>query len=143
LPKPSLLERYTNIFIVWTISGFFHGIQVHASNRGSYLGTMFFFQSFAIATMIEDGAQELYRRCFGEGDGTVSWWKKCIGFLWVCAFISLVAPLYIYPTARAPASFLPNRLDRYNLTDRYGAGTVGSLLLIGHLILKAVFKAGL
>ena len=62
LPKPSLLERYTYILLVFTNSGLMHVVTCIASTEVSRLGRMIFFQSFAPLIMVEDAAQEIWRR---------------------------------------------------------------------------------
>jgi hypothetical protein len=71
------------------------------------IGTMMFFQSFALAIMLEDGVQALWRRFSGEkkrddSDENVLLWQKLVGYVWVMIFYSLVAPWMMYPVIRIP-----------------------------------------
>jgi hypothetical protein len=143
LPRPSLLERYTNLFLAFTFSGIFH-VFIDLGNGKTALGlTMLFFQSSALGIMMEDGVQALWRKYSGEKfmdkDNGKFTWKKVVGFVWVICFFSLVAPWYTYPAARMPSGRemkLP-----IQFTKSYGdKAAITSIVVLGS-ILVGVFKA--
>jgi hypothetical protein len=141
LPRPSLLERYTNILIVFTLSGFVHVCHDFGLGKPSskYMGTMMFFQLFAVGIMIEDGVQELWCRVSGrKNDDEVPSWQKVVGFIWTAAFFIAVAPLYNYNQIRLPRN--SNILFDFNLTDRFGLQPVIAAVVVGALISKTIFK---
>jgi hypothetical protein len=145
LPKPSLLDRYLNIFLAFTLSGIFH-VFMDIGNGKTDLGlTMLFFQSFAFGIMIEDGCQALWRRYVGEkfahADSYVSMWKKIVGFIWTTAFLSMVAPWYTYPASRVP----PERsfVLPIQFTKTVGNTAAGTVLVGLGSVLLLVFKAEL
>ncbi|KAL2824212.1 membrane bound O-acyl transferase family-domain-containing protein [Aspergillus cavernicola] len=96
-----LIQRYTNILFVFTLSGVFHlvtdkaeGISLQQSNA------MSFFCSQAVGIMVEDGVQELWRRWNGyrRADGfVVPVWAKAVGYLWTWTFLSVTAEWFIRP----------------------------------------------
>ena len=146
LPKPSILERYTNILLVFTLSGILHALTDMGAGRSTYLGTMMFFQSFTLGIAIEDAVQELWRRFFettmptkasGSGSETAGW-KKVAGAIWTMFFICMVAPWYGYPVVVTPLEerwILP-----YLLTEKLGAPVTGLAVGLGATILKVAFK---
>jgi hypothetical protein len=141
LPKPSLLERYSNITFVFTLSGIMHVVTSIATTEDDLVGTMVFFQSFAVLIMVEDGVQELWRRWSKEPfvkDGEVAMWKKIVGYAWVLAVIILVAPWFQYSTARLPkdkAWIVP-----YSIVKGIGVRWAGAASVLGGLLAMAVLK---
>lgn len=120
LPRPSLLERYTNSLFVFTISGLMHlltdCIQGVAPKES---GAMLFFPSFALGFMIEDGVQEIWRRQVGNRaghppaqsgsnnnnnnkDDSTPVWQKTVGYIWVTTFFVITSPWYMYPQQQVP-----------------------------------------
>lgn len=143
LPKPSLLERYSNVFLAFTLSGIFHVFMDIGNGKSELALTMLFFQSFTFGIMLEDGVQALWRRYSGEKfaseNGNEAVWKKIVGFVWVFSFFTLVAPWYIYPAARAPpesAFKLP-----LEVTKTIGEKAAGTTLVVLGSVLLLVFKA--
>jgi hypothetical protein len=143
LSKPSTLERYTNIFFVFTLSGILHVLfDIAVGKVDSKISTMLFFQSFAFGVMIEDGVQALWRRLKGQkfhSQCDVSLWKRILGFLWVAMFIIIVAPWFAYPTARVPAELMA--FGPVTVTERLGIQITAIVISIGAIPLWLVFKA--
>jgi hypothetical protein len=141
LPKPSLLERYSNIAFVFTLSGMMHVCCCIATTEDDPLGTMLFFQSFAVLIMAEDAAQELWRRWSKEPavkDGELAVWKKAVGYVWVVGVIVVVSPWFQYSAARLPAKkawILP-----YGITERIGVEWAAAAIGIGAVLSLAVLK---
>ncbi|OJK04702.1 hypothetical protein ASPACDRAFT_38260 [Aspergillus aculeatus ATCC 16872] len=62
LPRPSLVERYVNVFIVFSLSMIMHMIgNTIAGVEGGYFGSILFFLSQAVAIMFEDAVQSVWR----------------------------------------------------------------------------------
>jgi peptidoglycan/LPS O-acetylase OafA/YrhL len=146
LPKPSILERYTNILLVFTLSGILHVLTDIGAGRTTYFGTLLFFQSFTLGFAIEDAVQELWRRFFettkptraSESGTKTAKWKKVAGSIWTICFICVVAPWYGYPIVLTPLEerwILP-----YLFTEKLGAPATGLAVSLGAAILKVAFK---
>ncbi|KAJ5763071.1 hypothetical protein N7533_001752 [Penicillium manginii] len=84
LPRPSILERYTNTFIVFFLSGVMHFIlDIVADIPWELSGAMHFFLSFVLGIMIEDGVQALWKRVSPpqiskDGEVVTPLWKKVV-----------------------------------------------------------------
>jgi hypothetical protein len=65
-------------------------------------GSIRFFCVQAVGIMIEDGAQELYRRIYGKATANSGspLWTKLVGYIWVVAFLTWSTPAWIYPHLR-------------------------------------------
>lgn len=68
-------------------------------------GALRFFLTQALGIMLEDGAQEIYRRLGGKPDVL----SRIAGYLWVVAFLSWSTAVWQYPailvTKKGDASF--------------------------------------
>jgi hypothetical protein len=100
LPRPSLIERYAKIIVVFIISAALH---LAIDSRGGIMhpqsGALRCFLIQPLGIMLEDGAQAIYRRVRG-GAAKSNRWTKTAGYIWVLAFLTLVAPLYNFPLFR-------------------------------------------
>ncbi|CEL11616.1 hypothetical protein ASPCAL14717 [Aspergillus calidoustus] len=103
LPRPSVLERYINLMIVFVISALLH---VSMDGRAGFWppksGAFRCFPIQALGIMLEDGVQEVYRRLRGSKGPTVrdKLWPRVIGYVWVWGFMACVLPLYTFPLLR-------------------------------------------
>ncbi|RAH44818.1 wax synthase family protein [Aspergillus brunneoviolaceus CBS 621.78] len=62
LPRPSLVERYVNVFIVFSLSMIMHMIgNTVAGVEGGHFGSLLFFLSHVVAIMFEDAVQYVWR----------------------------------------------------------------------------------
>lgn len=108
LPQPSILERYTNIFLCFFVSGLIH---LAAQYKGPTLeksGAVEFFSLSALAIMVEDCVQALWKRLPTSDSGANTTklnsltnvnpvlWKKLVGSAWVLCFLVAVGPFYSY-----------------------------------------------
>ena len=89
------------IFIAFLLSGISHLIGDYGGGvLWAQSGAIRFFCTQALGIMIEDGAQEVWRRSFGEGeeegDGE-KLWKKVLGYFWVAAFLIWSTPAWCFP----------------------------------------------
>lgn len=103
---------------------------------------MLYFQSFAFGVMIEDGIQALWRMLagekFGDSDDNVATWKKIVGFVWVFSFLMIVAPWYMYPSARELLG--RNTMMSMGITQSIGEKAAVTTLVVLGSILRLVFK---
>jgi hypothetical protein len=143
LPKPSILERYTNIFFVFTLSGILHVFfDIVCGKVDSKINTMLFFQSFALGIMLEDGVQGIWRRLTGakfQSDGGTSAWKKAIGFIWVSVFFVIVSPWFGYAMARIP--FEHRAFGPVTVTEKLGIQYTALAVALGLVPLWLAFKS--
>lgn len=107
LQHPSLLERYTNVMIVFLTSGILHLTTDNMQGVSpSQSGAIRFFSGFTLAFMIEDGVQEVWRRFRRSSnekstssrrdvDPGLPLWQRVAGFIWVMAWLSLTSPEYL------------------------------------------------
>lgn len=141
LSRPSVLERYTNIYFVFLGSGIFHLIcEIYLGATVSGSRAVMFFSSFAFGIMIEDGVQEIWRRFIADSpkkirpESQVPPWQKIVGFTWVVLWLLITAPWYLYPTARLPSDI--KWMVPFSIIERIGMSTAGIVLAVGGLCLS-------
>ncbi|OQE38532.1 hypothetical protein PENCOP_c008G07844 [Penicillium coprophilum] len=131
LRRPSLLERYTNIFSTFFTSGVLHlACDAILGVPPSTSGAMRFFCSFPLAIMIEDGVQEIWRRATGQNkdeDRVMPIWQRLLGFVWVGLWMCVTSPWYLYPAARKQAE--NNWMVPVSVVEEIGLGTTQKILL--------------
>ncbi|KAL4812493.1 membrane bound O-acyl transferase family-domain-containing protein [Aspergillus spinulosporus] len=141
LPKPSILERYTNVFLVFFLSGVLHvtiDVVMNVPIRDS--GAMTFFLSFTVGYMIEDGVQAVWNQFEGSQKAREEpqLWKKAIGYIWVVAFLAITSAGYFKPTQTRPESqmaFVP-----WSVAEIIGLEVVVGMIALGGVVLKLVFE---
>ncbi|KAL3486514.1 membrane bound O-acyl transferase family-domain-containing protein [Aspergillus germanicus] len=101
--RPSLLERYINLMIVFMISALLH---VSMDGRAGFWppksGAFRCFPLQAVGIMVQDGVQELYLRARGSKASTARE-KLCLralGYIWVWGFMTCVITMYAFPLLR-------------------------------------------
>ena len=110
LPRPFILERYTNTFIVFFLSGVMHWIFDVASEMPWEISLAIpFFVSFSLGIMIEDGAQYLWNQISpptisSNGEIQVPTWKKIVGAVWVLAWFTFFASPYLEQLTQLPST---------------------------------------
>lgn len=137
LPRPSILERYTNTFIVFFASGTMHyAIDLASGIPWELSGAMYYFLSFVLGIMIEDGVQALWKRFSppeksADGEIVTPLWKKIVGMLWVGAWIGVFTAPYTERMAQLPpTAFVPfSVVEKVGIEVAGGAAGVGALLL--------------
>ncbi|KAF4978468.1 hypothetical protein FZEAL_5154 [Fusarium zealandicum] len=141
LPRPSILDRYSNITIAFVVSGAIHVmIDSFCWKPESKAPTVAFFGSFAVAILLEDRVQALCRRLTGvdtrNGKQDVPVWHKIVGYVWVTSWLSLTVPWYLYhPTRLSPKV---KWLVPYSVVALVGSPAAHGLLIMGGLVLKFV-----
>ncbi|KAJ6144096.1 toxin biosynthesis protein Tri7-like protein [Penicillium chermesinum] len=105
MPRPSILERYTNIALSFLLSGLIHLAAQYKGSTFDKPGAVAFFTSFALGIIIEDGAQELWSRLTSsdsnekEKDTKTAVWKKAVGYVWVSSWLIGLGAFYSYDMA--------------------------------------------
>lgn len=102
LSKGTLIARYTLVFFIFFISGCWHILTDLGSNLPpSQSGALRFFCTQALGIMLEDGAQEFYRRLASKRQSLkADILRKCVGYVWVLAFLSWSTACWQYPAIR-------------------------------------------
>ncbi|KAJ5179843.1 hypothetical protein N7492_003053 [Penicillium capsulatum] len=137
LPRPSRLERYTNLFFVFFASGVMHLVIDHYAGVQES-GAMPFFCAFAPGIMIEDAIQELWRRTRGYPESEISSpWRKAVGFLWVILWLGATSSWYVDPLLQTAK---PPPVVPFGLRSQIPLPVLGSVLLAGGVGLKLVFE---
>ncbi|KAH1304730.1 hypothetical protein KXW91_003119 [Aspergillus fumigatus] len=151
LPRPSLLERYTNIFFVFLVSGVMHVMSdllmgISMSQSASIL----FFCSMAVGVMIEDAVQAAWTRVSDshrpggastvDSDGyAVPCWHKLVGFIWVCVWLSLTTPVWLCPLQMSKEK----SLFLVNIPELVGTRKAIAITVGGGLLVKYTFRGEL
>ncbi|KAJ5680569.1 hypothetical protein N7536_011708 [Penicillium majusculum] len=107
LTRSSILERYTNLFIVFLISAIFHVIvDILQSIPMERSGSMLFYLAFVFGIMLEDGVQNIWKRVQTPGSrkeeakqpsDIVSLWKRVAGIVWVMLWLGVTSTWYFTP----------------------------------------------
>ncbi|KAL2810041.1 membrane bound O-acyl transferase family-domain-containing protein [Aspergillus granulosus] len=103
LRRPSLLERYLNVTLVFVISATLH---IAMDGRAGFWppksGAFRCFLVQPVGIMVEDGVQEVYRRIRGSKASTAreELWTRVIGYVWVWGFMACIITLYTFPLLR-------------------------------------------
>ncbi|GFG23257.1 hypothetical protein IFM61606_03134 [Aspergillus udagawae] len=151
LPRPSLLERYTNIFFVFLLSGVMHvmsdlfmGIPLSQST------SLVFFCSMPLGIMFEDAVQAAWSRLTDsdrpgrptvDSDGcAVPCWHKLVGFIWVCSWLSLTTPVWLYP---GQTSTTGKGVFIVNVLELVGTPTAIAMTVSGGLAVKYIIRGEL
>lgn len=138
LPRPSLLERYTNVFIVFLASGFLHVvIDLAQCVPVRYSGSLHYWLSFVLGIMIEDGGQALFERLSpsgvssGKTDTGPSLWRRAVGWLWVMGWIGVFSTQYLHPLGQTPQ-------DEFALVPLSVAKYIGFEPLVGIVVISGI-----
>jgi len=138
LPKRSLVEWYSNVFMTFTLSAAVHVANDIIAGKGVEMGTVWQFQGFAAAMLIEDAVQGLWKMVFGSGKAKkdadskekprMAAWKLAVGYLWVQVVLFVVVPWYLYPSGRAPAGSMWT--VPYSVVEVLGLRNAGGLIAL-------------
>ncbi|KAE9371773.1 hypothetical protein N431DRAFT_342080 [Stipitochalara longipes BDJ] len=93
--KKGLVSRYLKIFTTFFLSGFLHFLADLSSTLPlSSSGALQFFCIQTLGIILEDAAQELYRRAGGKS----GIWTRGLGYIWVVAFLLFwTSPVWFFP----------------------------------------------
>ncbi|PYI11838.1 hypothetical protein BO78DRAFT_358608 [Aspergillus sclerotiicarbonarius CBS 121057] len=109
LPKPSLLERYLNLTIVFALSAIMHVVtNIVSGIEGGNTGTTIFFLSQAGAIIFEDAVQHcwaVFLQREKPNAAETPLWQRCVGFMWVFCWLGATFPWWWYPIIRALGAY--------------------------------------
>ncbi|KAJ5816720.1 hypothetical protein N7447_008953 [Penicillium robsamsonii] len=107
LTRSSVLERYTNLFIVFLVSAIFHVIvDILQSIPMESSGSIPFYLAFVLGIMIEDGVQNIWKRVqtpdneqgtAKQSSGIVPLWTRAAGLVWVMLWLGVTSTWYFTP----------------------------------------------
>lgn len=108
VPRGTLVSRYGKMYATYLLSGAMHAASETAAFNGRTWAeshSLWFFSMQWLGTVIEDAAQELYRRVFGrcKTQEPVGW-QRMLGYLWTFLWLSYTTPRYVYAAARHPTA---------------------------------------
>lgn len=136
LPRSSLLERHTNLFVVFFISSVFHVIVDIIQNVPmEYSGSIPFYLAFVPGIMLEDGVQQLWERLFPEKKASsqqagLPFWQRIVGFAWVMLWLGVTSTWYFTPMIQLTGPDVV--MVPVSLATRIGLATsVGATLISG------------
>ena len=140
LPRPSFVERYVNVFIVFFLSGLIHVVIDSLRNVSlEELGTMAFFLSFVVGYMIEDGVIALWKRTRGsQNDSLPALWQRALGFCWVITWLGVTSPWYFRSAMLKPEEQMV--LVPFSIAGLIRLSVLKSIVIGGGLVLKFVFE---
>lgn len=93
LPRGTVFSRYTRLTLAFLLSAMAH----HAAERPE-TGQLVFFSSQALAIMLEDAVQALYK---SSGLRLPRAIEYALGYLWVLSWMTCIYPFWSYSTMRA------------------------------------------
>ncbi|KAJ5887558.1 hypothetical protein N7495_007599 [Penicillium taxi] len=146
LPRGSLLNRYSNVIIIFMLSGLMHiAIDTVQGIPSQESGAFLFFTSAPMGIMIEDGITGLWKSLCPRVETkstqqSVHLWQRALGFCWVGAWLGITSTLYLYPQMRRPenSALVPFSFAEYVGLPLGGfAGFVGIIGLVVAWLLKA------
>ncbi|OBS24845.1 hypothetical protein FPOA_05382 [Fusarium poae] len=143
LPRPSIVERYLNISVVFVGSAVVH-MAIDSFCWGPptkpkpMLPALAFFGSFVVGIIIEDTVQALCRRITGakkqDGDDGVPVWHKLVGYIWVSFWFIITSSWYLYHNTRLPPD--DTWMVPVSVVDTIGMDSAKKALLVSGLILR-------
>jgi hypothetical protein len=141
LPRSTLIERYTNVFIVFFFSGLLHFfIDIVACIPAQESGAMFYFLSFVLGFMIEDGVKAMWKSMYPqdkEPAGPPPLWQRAVGFVWTLGWIGVFSTRYFVPMQRPETQAV---LVPFNVADLIGLPALVSIVSTGAAALKFIFE---
>ncbi|KAF3391498.1 Acetyltransferase pyr8 [Penicillium rolfsii] len=150
LARPSILERYTNMFIVFLLSGILHVMTDHIQSIPfEYSGAIIHFPITIFGIMFEDGVQELWKRVSPsanansasalEKDSVPPLWQRIVGYVWTLLWLSVVSTWYFHPMRELPTE--STTLVPVSLSEKVGVQSLGVVVLGAGLIGGYLFGA--
>ncbi|OQD82255.1 hypothetical protein PENANT_c022G01824 [Penicillium antarcticum] len=140
LPSRSPLERYTNVFVVFFLSGGLHvvldfvqGIPMRES------GAVLFFAMAPLGLLIEDGIKALWKSQTLSGKSTPRpMWQKTLDLLWAMAWLGVTSTWYFYPQMLRPQN---QALVPFTLAHQVPLPVLAGVVLFGGVMIAFVFEA--
>ena len=104
---------------------------------------MFFFLSFVLGFMIEDGVKAMWKSMYPqakESAGPPPLWQRAIGFVWVMVWIGVVSTAYFVPMQRPESQAV---LVPFNVSEWIGLPALVGIVGVGAAALNFVFEVEL
>lgn len=148
-PRSSILERYTNLFIVFFVSAVFHVVvDILQSIPMEKSGSMSFYLAFVLGIMLEDGVQEVWKRT-GCPDASreamvyhstniMSFWKRAIGFIWVTIWLGATSTWYFVPMTQSATGDL--HMVPLSVANHLGLEPLVGVILIYGAVIAFIFE---
>ncbi|OOG00685.1 hypothetical protein ASPCADRAFT_125695 [Aspergillus carbonarius ITEM 5010] len=145
LPKPSIIERYTNLTIVFALSATMHVVtNIVSGVEGGNTGTMLFFLSQAGAIAFEDTVQHCWAalqqgKKFGAAETPL--WQRCVGFMWLFCWLGATFPWWWYPIIRVLGAY--DWSEMLDVVQRLGLtkSNLSAMVVGGGVFLRITFGA--
>lgn len=145
LPRLSILERYTNNFLVALLSALLHTlVDTVQGTPLDYSGSLAFFLSMILGMMIEDGVRALWNRVQppsdtkqSSGEASLPAWRRAVGLVWVMGWLGVTSTFYFHPISQLPAG--ETTLVPLSLVEIIGFETVGVVVAISGPVIGFAF----
>lgn len=101
--RPSLLESYLTMLVVFVLSGHFHILLDYSSGMTSWKlsGGVQCFALMVPGIMMEDGVRWAWRKVKANTGIRVSpWLERALGYVWTFLYLAAVTPVFNYPLQR-------------------------------------------
>lgn len=147
LPRPSLLERYTNISLVFGLSGVLHVLVDRVQAIPSeYSGAMIAFPITAFAIMFEDGVQEIWRRLTHStilnksgNQRTSLLWHRVVGYIWTMTWLGVISEWNFHASFQLPSELTTT--VPVSFVGKIGLAPISGILLVTGLLLAYFLEA--
>ncbi|KAJ5157830.1 uncharacterized protein N7482_008930 [Penicillium canariense] len=148
LPRPSILERYTNIFLVFLLSGMLHVIVDHIQTVPyEYSGSLIGFPIMALGIMLEDGVQALWKTLSSSAgkepssdeESVPPLWQRAVGYIWTMTWLAVTSTWYLHPILQLPGDLAT--LVPLSLCEKIGVQPLGSIIVGTGLLVGFIFGA--
>lgn len=151
LTRSSILERYSNIFIVFLISAVFHVIvDIVQSIPMQSSGSMPFYLAFVLGIMIEDGVQDIWKRVQAPNNGQekskqssdiVPLWKRAVGMVWVMLWLGVTSTWYFTPMIQSTND--DTRMIPFSVAKYIGFQPLIGIVVSGGVGIAEIFETEL
>ncbi|KAJ5656308.1 hypothetical protein N7507_008258 [Penicillium longicatenatum] len=148
LARSSVLERYTNLFVVFLVSSLYHIIvDLLQSVPPQYSGSITFYMTFVAGIMLEDFVQDLWGR-FGAHKRSSSsekiepaMWQRIVGLMWVTTWLAVTSTWYFTPMIQLTGPDVT--MVPFSFSAKSGLSTSGTLLLSAGIVISWIFEVDL
>ncbi|KAJ5636115.1 uncharacterized protein N7484_009428 [Penicillium longicatenatum] len=148
LARSSVLERYTNLFVVFLVSSLYHVIvDLLQSVPPQYSGSITFYMIFVAGIMLEDFVQHLWGR-FGAHKRSSSsekiepaMWQRIIGLMWVMTWLAVTSTWYFTPMIQLTGPDVT--MVPFSFSAKSSLPTSGTLLLSAGIVISWIFEVDL
>ncbi|KAJ5826704.1 hypothetical protein N7447_003467, partial [Penicillium robsamsonii] len=138
----SLLQRYTNVFVVFLCSGGLHLIiDIVQGIPAKESGALLFFLTAPLGLMIEDGTKAIWNS-FSRSTGPITTtpkplWQRALGLTWSMAWLGVTSTGFFYPQMVRPQN---QALVPFSVAGQIGLPLEAGIVLVGGAVLAKVFE---